>query len=196
MRSSADCVLTLAGLFLVTAGCGESKDSTTSVFGNLTFNNTGSNDATLTTLTKMVTCKRDADLGIFDFEAASEDGRSSIKFRVKGFKSTMETYTCKQADDNRSGTSLGGKYDNCYVYAKVSSPTGLNGYSMYREEAEKTQSFTYAGSCQIQFSEVSPKAKAKIICTKMIQTMLNGAVRNPVSDTVTGDVAAEVDCPI
>jgi hypothetical protein len=196
MKATALKILTFSGLSLLLVCCGDIKETSTTVYGNLTFNNTGSNDATLTTLTKIVTCKRDADLGIFDFEATTDDGRSALKFRVKGFKSTMETYSCKQADDNRSGTSLGGKYDNCYVYTKVSSPTGLNGYSMYREEAEKAQSFTYGGSCQIQFSEVSPKAKAKIICTKMIQTMLNGSTRNPVSDSVTGDVSAEVDCPI
>jgi len=176
--------------------CSDNKETSGTVYGNLTFNNTGSNDATITTLTKIAACKRDADLGIFDFDATSEDGRSSIKLRVKGFKSTMETYTCKQADDNRTGATLGGKYDNCYVYVRVSSASGLNGYSMYREEAEKSQSFTYSGSCQIQFSEVSPKAKAKVVCTKMIQTLLNGTTRNPVSETVTGDVAAEFDCPI
>lgn len=176
-------------------GCGNSSKST-SVFGNLTFSNTGSNDATITTLTKLTTCKRDADVGTYDFEALSEDGRSSLKLRVKGFKSTMETYTCKQADDNRAGTSLGGKFDNCFVYARVSSSTGINAYSMYRDEAEKNQNFTYSGSCQIQFSEVSPKVKAKVVCTKMIQTLLNGTTRNPISESVTGDLSAEFDCQL
>jgi hypothetical protein len=196
MKATVLKTLIFAGLSFLSVSCGESKESSTTMFGTMTFNNTGSNDATISPLTKIVTCKRDPDLGIFDFESTSEDGRSSIKFRVKGFKSTMETYTCKQADDNRSGTSLGGKYDVCSVYTRVPSPTGINAYSMYREEAEKSQSFTYGGTCQIQFSEVSPKAKAKVSCTKMIQTLLNGTTRNPVSDSVTGDLYAEIDCPI
>lgn len=187
-------LLTAAGVMFF-AGCSDASKST-SVFGNLTFSNTGSNDATVTTLTKLTTCKRDADVGIYDFEALSEDGRSSLKLRIKGFKSTLETYSCKQADDNRAGTSLGNKYDNCYVYARVSSPTGTNAYSMYREEAEKNQNFTYSGSCQIQVSEASPKIKAKVVCTKMIQTVLNGTTRNPISETVTGDLSAEFDCQL
>ncbi|MFZ9519924.1 MAG: hypothetical protein ACO3A4_05545 [Silvanigrellaceae bacterium] len=187
-------VVSAGAVFLVQ--CSDSKSSSGTVFGNMTFSNTSSNDATLTTLTKLVSCTRNADYGTFDFEAMSEDGNSSIKLRVKGFKSTMETYTCTQTADNRTGTSLGSKFDNCFVFARVASPTGVNAYSMYREEAEKNQSFTYGGTCQIQFSEATPRAKGKVVCSKMIQTVLNGTTRNPISDTVTGDVSAEFDCQI
>jgi len=189
-------LLCVLGSSLIIVQCEGSKSSS-SLYGNLTFANTSSNDATVTTLTKLSTCKRDADVGTFDFEAMDEQGSSAIKLRIKGFKSTMETYSCKQTDDNRTGTSLGSKYDNCFVAVRVSTATGqANAYSMYRDEAEKNQSFIYSGSCQIQVSETSPKVKAKVVCTKMIQTTLNGTTRNPISESVTGDVSAEFDCQI
>lgn len=195
--------IALACLASVMTQCSDSETAGT-VYGTMTFTNTSADKNTQTSykddsqanLSKLSTCKRDADLGIFDFEASSSDGRTAVKFRIKGFKSTMETYVCKQATDNITGAGLGYKYDTCYVTARVTSPTGLNTYAMYRDEAEKNQSFSYTGICQIQFGEASPRAKGRIQCTKMIQTGLNGSTRNPISEAVTGDLSADFDCPL
>jgi hypothetical protein len=190
--------IALACLASVMTQCSDSENAGT-VYGTMTFTNTSAdkgaqtsyNDDSQASLSKLTTCKRDADLGIFDFEASSSDGRSSVKFRIKGFKSTMETYVCKQATDNVSGTGLGNKYDTCTVGARVTSPTGTNTYAM-RDEAEKNQNFSYTGTCQIQFGEASPRAKGRIQCTKMVQTGLNGSTRNPISESVTGDLSVGV----
>jgi hypothetical protein len=183
-----------------TWGCdGLSKESKT-IYSTLNIENSTSNDNARTDLVKLTTCKRDADISVFNFETASDDGVSSLKLRITGFKSTPQTYKCEQAADNKTAGSVGGKFDTCFVSARTpsfSSAAVFNGYSMYRDEAEKAQEFSYAGNCQITISELtSSNAKGVVLCSKMLQTYLNGALRNPVDAAVTADVRAEFNCPL
>mgnify|MGYP003335866087 CR=1 FL=1 len=192
------------GVALLTAaatfGCdGLSKDSKT-VYATLNVENSTSNDNAKTDLLKLVTCKRDADNSVFNLETTSDDGISSLKLRITGFKSTPQSYTCQQAADNKTAGSVGGKFDTCFVTARTPSAgaaTVYNGYSMYRDEAEKAQQFSYAGTCQITISELgAANAKGVVLCSKMLQTYLNGALRNPVDAAVTADIRAEFNCPL
>ncbi|MEY4064076.1 MAG: hypothetical protein RIR26_284 [Pseudomonadota bacterium] len=182
------------------SGCDGLSQDTKTVYSTLNIENSTSNDNARIELLKLTTCKRDADNSVFNLETSTDDGVSSLKLRITGFKSTPQTYTCQQAADNKTAGSVGGKFDTCFVTARVPAAAGgsmFNGYSMYRDEAEKAQAFTYAGTCQITISELSASnAKGVVLCGKMLQTYLNGTLRNPVDAAVTADVRAEFNCPL
>ena len=193
---------TKSGLFSACAivmfslGCQQEPGT---VFGRLAVKDSESSQVSTQDLTMMNTCKRDADNGLLNVSLSTEKQDASIEFKITGFKSSPQTYTCTQAIDNKTVGSVGGKFDTCYVAVRVPNGEGEaapNGYSMYRDEAEKQQAYTYAGTCQIEIADVAAHVKGTVSCNKMIQTYLNGSLRNPVDTKVTADVKAEFSCAL
>lgn len=177
-------------------------DGPGTVHGNLFLENSTSSDGSRNELTKINACKRDPDNGVLTVDLSTEKGESALKLKITGFKSSPQTYTCTQAVDNKNAGSLGGKFDTCFVSVKVpsskessESPVS-NGYSMYRDEPEKAQAFTYAGQCQIQILDIDASIKGLVTCSKMIQTYLNGSTRNPIDASTLADVKADFSCPL
>jgi hypothetical protein len=169
------------------------------VYANLSIENSASSDSSKSELRKVVSCKRDADNAVLNIDLTSESAAAALKLKITGFKSSPQAYTCTQAIDNKTAGSLGSKFDTCFVSAKVPTASGAtvsNSYSMYRDESEKLQAFSYSGVCQIQIQEIGANVKGLISCTKMIQTYLNGAARNPIDSNVTADVKADFSCPL
>jgi len=169
------------------------------VYANLSIENSASSDSSKNELRRVVSCKRDADNAVLNIDLASENSAAALKLKITGFKSSPQAYTCTQAIDNKTAGFLGGKFDTCFVSTKVPTASGAsvsNLYSMYRDENEKLQAFNYSGVCQIQIQEIGTSVKGIISCTKMIQTFLNGAARNPINSDVTADVKADFNCPL
>jgi hypothetical protein len=193
--------LILAGVFVlpILSACSDAESSDQAVVGNVVLANSKLSDNATLTLTKMVECKRDATFGYFKMVLQSSDGVSALEVAVKGFKSVAQTYTCLQASDNKTLGSVGGLFDECGVSVAVPSPVkGSNGYRMYRSETEQNVSdaFSYAGECRVDFLEVSPVAKGKVACTKMVQVMYAGVTSNPIEATKTADLTASFECPL
>ena len=185
-------ILVLIGSF----GCRQEPGA---VFGTLMVKDAETSEDKTQELTVVNTCKRDADNGVLSINLSSENQEAALELKVTGFKSSPQTYTCTQAVDNKTAGSLGGKFDTCYVAVKIPGNEKnmvSNGYSMYRDEAEKLQSFTYSGTCQIEVADVAANIKGLVTCNKMIQTYLNGSARNPVDSKSTADVKAVFSCAL
>lgn len=173
--------------------------SSGTVYANLSLENSASSDSSQNQLRKVVSCKRDTDNAVLNIDLTSENSATALKLKITGFKSSPQAYACSQAIDNKTAGSLGSKFDTCFVSTKVPTASGAtvsNSYSMYRDENEKLQAFNFSGVCQIQIQEIGTNVKGIISCTKMIQTFLNGAARNPIDSNVTADVKADFNCPL
>ncbi|MBM3382936.1 MAG: hypothetical protein FJY29_10905 [Betaproteobacteria bacterium] len=182
---------------LQVSGCNEQLPG--AQVGNLAIENSSSADSSVNDLNKVVACKRDVDNSVLNIELTDANEVANLKLRITGFRPNPQPYTCRQAPDNRSAGSLGSKFETCFVTGRVpASSTGseVNGYSMYRDEAEKSQSLVYEGSCVIDVLDVASYVKGTVKCTRMIQTYLSGAPRNPIDASVTADVKATFNCPL
>jgi hypothetical protein len=183
------------------SGCSDSDDKS-GAYGTLTLANSTSRDnLSSIDLNNKVSCKRDANFGYLALDLKNSSGNAQLVVQIKGFESVAREYVCKQATDNTTKGTVGGKFDVCSVYAEV--PTSgdskvSNGYSMFRDEAIKSLDnvFTYAGDCKVTIVQVSPTAKGSVSCTKMVQTKYGGSNRNPIIVTETADVTASFDCAL
>jgi hypothetical protein len=196
MRSDVVSGLLAFGVLLC-AGCNEQMPG--AQMGNLEIENSSGADASASGLYKVVTCKRDIDNSVLNVELTDANDAANLKLRITGFKPNPQPYTCRQASDNRAAGSLGSKFETCFVAARIptsSSASALNAYSMYRDEAEKSQAFAYEGSCVIEILDVASYVKGTVKCTRMVQTYLNSAPRNPIDSSVTADVKATFNCPL
>lgn len=129
----------------------------------------------------------------------SGEGNAALEVAVKGIKSIARTYTCTQASDNKTLGSVGDFFDECGVSVAVpSSVRESNVYRMYRSETEQNveYAFSYAGECRVEMLEVSPVAKGKVSCTKMIQVTNAGTTRNPIEASKTADLTASFECTL
>jgi hypothetical protein len=184
----------------VVASCGskESSDTPVVVYGNATLSESkgGSDNATIQ-FTGLTTCSRNADTGRVDVTLTNGTGKPAFAIAIKDYSSTAKTYTCKQAADNAtSDTDIGGKFESCMASISVlstSSATTLNGYSMYRDSTT-TKKFTYPGTCTVNVTAASPSIVATVSCTGMVQTLLEGAARNPIDASITATLAGDINC--
>ncbi len=186
---------------LALISCGgkdDDKDEPTVVYGTMTLSDSkGGNDNATVQLTAVAACTRNADTGRVDVILSQGSGKPSLSLAIKDYSSVAKSYNCKQAADNAlSDTEVGGKFESCMVSASVlASPTiaTLNSYSMYRETIA-VKKFTHAGTCSIEVTTASPSIAGTVSCTGMVQTMLEGVVRNPVENTVTASVQSDFKC--
>ncbi len=196
---------TIASLFILVpvflTSCGSKSESKSTavvvVYGKVNVTTANGNDSSSFDLTALTQCKRNVDTGRVDVTLSQGAGKPLLSFAIKDYSATPKTYSCNQAADNQSSTTdLGGKFDTCMATTSVVSSataTTLNGYAMYRE-AVATKPFSYAGTCSIQVTAASPAIKGTLSCTKLIQTQLEGAARNPIDTAVTADLTADFDC--
>jgi hypothetical protein len=192
--------LTLLALYPLLTSCGskdESDPPPVVVYGKTEITSVSGKDNASLELTSLTQCARNADTGRVDISVSQGPGKPGLTLAIKDYSSSAKTYTCTQAADNQgSETSVGGKFESCMVGVSVLSAataTTLNGYSMYRETTT-TKPFAYTGVCTIQVTDASPSIKATVSCTKMIQTQLEGAPRNPIDANVTADLTADINC--
>ncbi|HYX34931.1 MAG TPA: hypothetical protein VE954_17680 [Oligoflexus sp.] len=175
----------------------KSDPAPTVVYGTIKLTPVQGDDAGTYELTGLTQCARNADTGRVDVVMSQGAGKPSLTVAIKDYSASAKTYTCAQAADNKTSTTdVGGKFDSCMVATTVlskSTATSLNGYAMHRE-AITVKPFTYAGSCSIQVTEASPSIKGTVSCTKMVQTQLEGAARNPIDTGITADLTAEFKC--
>ncbi|MEN9528167.1 MAG: hypothetical protein RI932_40 [Pseudomonadota bacterium] len=196
MRASTKMELLVVGA-LICASCNEQMPG--AQMGNLVIENSATADSSTNDLYKVVACKRDIDNSVLNVELSDANELANLKLRISGFRPSPQPYTCRQAPDNRSAGSLGSKFETCFVSARVpasNSGSEVNAYSMYRDESEKSQALVYDGSCVIDIVDVATYVKGTVKCTRMIQTYLNGAPRNPIDASVTADVKAAFNCPL
>ncbi len=150
-------------------------------------------------LTSVVTCTRNADTGRVDVTlSAGGDNSPTLSLAIKNYSTSTSTYTCTQATDNtgESAPDIGGKFASCMVAASLpSAPSAatLDAYAMYRDDPA-TKKFKYSGTCAIQVTSATAPFKGTVNCGKMIQTVLEGAPRNPIDEKATGDVVADFSC--
>lgn len=187
----------------ILSSCG-SKDKSDSnpavVYGKITVKSVSGTDSGSFELNSLTQCQRNVDTGRVDIVMSQGAGKPGLTLAIKDYSASAKTYTCVQALDNQSSTtSVGGKFESCMVGVTVpSTPTSttaatLNGYSMYRESTA-VKPFNYSGSCSIQVTEASPSIKATVSCASMVQTLLEGATRNPIDVSVTADLTGEFNC--
>ena len=147
-------------------------------------------------LTKVDECSINPDTGRADFSFSNGRNRS-LTIAIKNITSTPATYTCGQASDNALAMDdLGLKFDDCMVeVSKISSAdtTTSNSYSMHRISTD-IKLFNYDGTCTVETTEVVSTVSANINCTGMVQTVLDGAARNPIDEEVTIDVTGDFSC--
>lgn len=197
LLSVALVLFAVGGLF----GCSDSEESS-NVYGTLTLSNSTSLDnLSSIDLKNKVSCRRDANFGYLAMDLKNSVGNARLVVQIKGFESSAREYICKQATDNVTKGTVGGKFDVCSVYAEVPTSgdsTVSNGYSMFRDESVKSLDnvFTYAGDCKVTIVQVTPTAKGSVSCTKMVQTKYGGSTRNPIIVTETADVTASFDCAL
>ena len=193
MKSLVITALSLA----LSSGCG-SKDEKKADPPVITYatlkveNSTSTTDNGSVALTRVDACAKNADSGLLTMTLGAAD-QSSLSIKVRDFKASAPTYSCKQAANNQTDeNSVGDKYETCSVYATILAAKGstkINGYSMYRETTA-TKPFAYSGTCSIAFTDFTPTVKGTVTCTKMVQTLLESAARNPIQATTTADVTA------
>ena len=189
----------LLSLALISCGGKDDDDEEpTVVYGTMTLSDSkGGNDNATVQLTAATTCTRNADTGRVDVTLSQGSGKPSLSLAIKDYSSVAKTYTCKQAADNAtSDTDVGGKFESCMVSASVlAGPalTTLNSYSMYRETIA-VKKFTHAGACSITVNTASPSIAGTVSCTGMVQTLLEGAARNPVDNTITANMQSDFKC--
>jgi hypothetical protein len=141
-------------------------------------------------------CTSDSNSGLFTATFSGEKG-SKLDVKIKGFSTQGGTYTCKQSTDNVSG-DVGQRYDSCMVEITVpDASSSYNSYAMHRS-TESLKDFTYVGACTVSAQYEAPKVTLTVDCTKMIQTVSQGAARNPIAPEVTARVrnTTVVNCNI
>jgi len=186
---------------LVVLSCGsddKKEDPPTVVYGTMVLSDSkGGDDNATVKLTSANTCKRNADTGRVDVKISAGTGKPSLTLAIKDYSSEAKTYTCKQAADNAtSDTEVGGKFETCSVEASVltsAETKTLNTYSMYRETTA-IKAFPYTGACTINVTTASPSIEGTVTCTGLVQTTLEGAIRNPVEEKVTASVQSDFEC--
>ena len=131
-------------------------------------------------------CTNDADTGFFS-GTFTGDNEAMLTIKIKGFSTSAGTYTCTQASDNTEG-GIGNKFDSCTVELVIPDPElSSNAYAMHRE-TEDTKAFTYAGDCTLSTTYEEPRVSASIDCSGLVQTVLQGAPRNPIDPNVTAHI--------
>lgn len=173
----------------------DKKTAETVVYGSLNVSLLASDTASAYNLTQ-ATCSSDSNSGLFT-ATFSGDSASKLEVRIKGFSTQGQTYTCTQSTDNRDG-DIGQRFDSCMVEATVpDEESGLNTYSMHRS-AETVKAFTYAGACTVATQYAAPKVTLTIDCADLVQTVLQGAARNPIDEEVTARIrnTTVVSCDI
>ncbi len=195
-------ILIMVLLNPIFSACGskDKSDSPTVVYGKIIVKSSSGTDSGSYELTSLTQCQRNVDTGRVDIALSQGSGKPGLTLAIKDYSASAKTYTCVQALDNQSSTtSVGGKFETCMAGVTVlSTPTAtsaatLNGYSMYRETTG-IKPFSYSGACSIQVTEGSPSIKGTVSCGSMVQTLLEGAARNPIDVTVTADLSAEFNC--
>ncbi len=182
-------------------GCGDSESEVqeATVYAKATFANSFSEaENGDIELTKVDACTVDSTTGLANFSFSSGRLRKVV-MAIKGFSSVPRSYTCTQAADNATSSgSVGNKYDVCMVEtARVSSTdtTTANGYSMHRVSTD-IKLFNYAGACSITLTTATGDAQGTFSCAGMVQSVLDGSARNPISEEDTTDVTGEFKCKI
>lgn len=133
-------------------------------------------------------CSNDPDTGLFEGSFSGDDD-SMLTIKIKGFSTSGGSYTCSQASDNTE-EGVGNKFDSCAVELVVADPeTSTNTYAMHRE-TEDAKAFTYAGACTIGISYEEPVVNGTIDCGGLVQTVFQGAPRNPIDPDVTAHIAS------
>jgi hypothetical protein len=134
-------------------------------------------------------CTNDADTGFFEANFTGPNG-SAMNVKIKGFATVARSYECSQALDNTSG-EIGNKYDGCALELTIpDQATATNTYAMHRGSLD-VRDFTYTGGCTISTSYEAPRVTASVLCTSLVQTHFQGALRNPVDPSVTADLVEE-----
>lgn len=180
--------------------CGDISDSNSgdgTIHATLMMTNAATNSENgMLELTSVDECNVDPDTGRADFSFSSGRNRSLV-IAIKNMTSTPGTYTCAQASDNAlTMENLGLKFDGCMVeVSKTSSgdTTTNNSYSMHRIDTN-IKLFNYDGTCTIETTEISSTISGDISCTSMVQTVLDGAARNPISEQETLDLTGNFSC--
>ncbi len=196
LRTALACTLTLGA----SACSSDSKDSDDAPAVQATVivsdSKSGGDNGTVA-LTSVDKCTRDANSGRADIVLSLGANAPSLTLAIKDYSSDPKTYECKQGSDNKtSATDVGIKFETCMAEVKVkasATATTLNGYSMYRETVG-VKPFSYAGTCTIAVTAATPTITGKVTCTDLVQTTLEGAVRNPIDTAVTADLAADFSC--
>ncbi len=168
--------------------CGEgSTTEETAIFGELKTTVVG-NSQTSTLKLNQATCTNSKDSGLLTAVFTGES-QSRLELRIKGFSSSKSAYTCAQSPDNRDG-DIGERFVECMVEFSVPDvQQGTNTYAMSRG-ADTIKDFTYSKSCSISTQFSAPKLTFTVVCADMIQTYLQGAVRNPIDPAVTGSIVS------
>lgn len=142
------------------------------------------------------TCRKELASGFFTLTIG--DATGGLDVRIKDFRSVPGTYSCLQAANNAGNTqTLGDKFTGCMVEVR-NMPAGAasgDAYAMHRS-ALTVPAFSYAGACSVTISEVTSRVKGSIACAGMVQTVLEGTARNPVSNSVTADASGEFFCDL
>lgn len=134
-------------------------------------------------LTSVNTCSLNPDSDYLKVVLTGTNGKLIVKVQ----DATVDaSYSCVQD---------GAGFDNCFVYAELPAPEGgkANGYSMAADSDTNTldSALSYAGSCQVSITELSPSVQGSVTCADMVQTKLNGIAPNPFKNDVTATVTVE-----
>lgn len=183
-------------LLLTMNACGakeEKKDEPVITYATVKVANApteGDEGDTTLTMTGKTECNFDPETGLFRAAFTAGGNKPTMTVRIKGFKTSDQTYACTQASDNLSGP-VGAKYDGCMVELQTSyaaTATTLNTYVMHRA-SETMDAMTYGGTCSVAITYEKPKVTGLVTCTKMVQSHLNGKERNPFDPNITADIA-------
>lgn len=142
------------------------------------------------------TCKKDLSSGLLTVSLG--DGTATLEVRIKDFKDSASTYTCKQAANNATEVDdLGDKFNSCMVLTRQVPAGGglMTGYGMHRD-ATSMPAFTFSGACSVEISEVTDRVKGHVVCGGLIQTILDAAPRNPIDAKVTADLTGDFGCEL
>jgi hypothetical protein len=182
-----------------TFACSKDDDpAPTVVYGTATKANGGvateNGEVNLTTLHK---CERNAEDSTL--LVSMSNGDNALEFKINGLTSEPKLYQCSQAEDNKdpsdSADKLGGRFNVCRVSVSTVGEAGQNTYKMHRDEAV-LKAMDYTGDCSINVKTIGTTVEGTLDCTKLWQTKLDGATRNPLSADATIDVNSTFNCTV
>lgn len=175
------------------------KEDPETVYATLTTTNSSDTSQNVTlSLKSVATCTKDSNSSLVTVRLGSSGATAPFfALSIKGYNSTTPgTYTCTQASDNTGSTVGSDLYQSCAmqvgIYSDASGST-LNQYSMYRP-VSGIGGFTYAGTCTVTLTDASPTIKGTVSCTRMVQSYLNGSVRNPTDSNLYVDLSGNFYC--